>query len=193
MQAISNQSTRRSVPPDPAPAAMARAQIAELLPQDQHRAQAERQPGGPADKRVEPDGAFEYAGDLAVRSAQQVHDLHRVGIGPPNADRAASHTAAPLVAPSNTIRTAASHLSDSIAANTGASQLDWASIRAAGAMSISRPRSRLRVRSLAASFNRTSIRAGIGIAPSSIPTPNHGSSNAVSSGSGTRRVVATAG
>ena len=112
----------------------------------------------------------------------------------PSALRAASHTAAALVAASSTISPTASHCSERTASNTGASQPAWASSRAEGTdggqrgAQLLEPPRRWPARPAA----RRSAPA-----PGSHPPrprrcwPSHGSSSASSSASGTRRTSAT--
>ena len=85
----------------------------------------------------------------------------------PSALRAASHTAAALVAASSTIRPTASHWSERTASNTGASQTAWVSSRAEGTAAVSERRSSSSRRGVTGPVRRTSISAGTGTVSSS--------------------------
>ena len=112
----------------------------------------------------------------------------------PSAVRAASSTAAAMAKPSKATSAIASHCSDWIAPNTGLSQLDCASTRAAGATSRSDARSAARRAGVTAPVIRASISAGTGMAsPSAVPAPSQGSISASTSACGTCRTDTTPG
>ena len=123
----------------------------------------------------------------------------------PSAERAASKTAEAMVKASKATIASASHCSDWIASNTGRSQLDWASIRAAGATSRRAARSWASRCGVTAPLMRASINAGTGMASASLlpvavppssalaPSPSHGSISASTSSCGTCRTDATPG
>ena len=117
---------------------------------------------------------------------------------PLSAVRAASSTAAEVVAASSPTSASASQPSASTAPNTGSSQPAWASTRALGATLASRARSSARRASLTGPSSRASIRAGIGRASASLlpepaRVPSHGSIRASTSAAGTSRTEATPG